>query len=301
MDDMSLKKKIAEWLHLRKAVESLEKAGVHDQHSMAPQGQSVAGHDYQVGKQIRQENRPDHLGFMKAALDSHKRKLDELKQQPKPNLPKTEKAEESSKVKRPAHWQKVRQWRDEKRNPIPKIQEPPFATPPKPILRQVGANKKPVYHRRNHTRHSEIPSRAGGFVETTSPDAEYPVPNKNIRSMLHKADGHEHIVAGVRTPGELMEHNAPVPRDHPHREIAAKFVTDVHRRDKNEGARMSQKYLGIGPEKYISKSVEAIPADVSTPVIQNRVDTSGPRIIDQPNVVNPYKEIFGALKNRKDK
>ena len=136
MDDMSLKKKIIEWLQLRKAVETLEKAGIHDQHSMAPQGQSVAGHDYRVGKQIQQEGHPDHLGFLKAALDSHKRKLDVLKQQPKPNLPKTEKA-------------------------------------------------------------------------------------------------------------------------------------------------------------------EVIPADVSAPVIQNRVDMNGPKIIDQPNIVNPYKEIFGALKNKK--
>lgn len=57
------------------------------------------------------------------------------------------------------------------------------------------------------------------------------------------------IVAGLRVPQELHAHYLSgdiVPYDHPHRELAAKFVTDVWRKNKAEGARMSEKLLGIG-------------------------------------------------------
>jgi hypothetical protein len=63
---------------------------IHQQHSQAPQGQSVAGHDYRMGQKIKNQGRQDQLGFMKAAINAHKEKLSELKSMPKPNLPKSE-------------------------------------------------------------------------------------------------------------------------------------------------------------------------------------------------------------------
>ncbi len=56
-------------------------------------------------------------------------------------------------------------------------------------------------------------------------------------------------VAGIQIPPELHQHfhsGQVVPHDHPAREHAAKFVTNVWRKDQNEGRRMSEKLLGIG-------------------------------------------------------
>lgn len=56
-------------------------------------------------------------------------------------------------------------------------------------------------------------------------------------------------VAGIQIPPSLHQHfqsGQAVPYDHPAREDAAKFVTNVWRKDQNEGRRMSQKLLGIG-------------------------------------------------------
>lgn len=56
-------------------------------------------------------------------------------------------------------------------------------------------------------------------------------------------------VAGVEIPHEVKDHfhsGNVVPYDHPHREAAARFVTDVWRRNEGEGRRMSEKLLGIG-------------------------------------------------------
>jgi hypothetical protein len=52
------------------------------------------------------------------------------------------------------------------------------------------------------------------------------------------------------------------------------------------------------PKPNLPKS-EAIPADVSEPVIQNRVDNNGPKMIQQPNEVNPYRQIFDHLRSSK--
>lgn len=115
---------------------------------------------------------------------------------------------------------------------------------------------------------------------------------------------HEDIVAGVKTPHELKSFSGPVPYDHPHRELAAKFVTDVWRKHKGEGMRMSDKYLGEGQglvagtgekqhkETYgnIKKAaMKAIPADVSEPIIENRVDSQHPKEINGPQMINAYK------------
>jgi hypothetical protein len=58
-------------------------------------------------------------------------------------------------------------------------------------------------------------------------------------------------VAGVDLPLELHDHyhsGQVVPYDHKNRETAVKFVTDVWRRNRVEGERMSSKLLGIGPK-----------------------------------------------------
>jgi hypothetical protein len=47
----------------------------------------------------------------------------------------------------------------------------------------------------------------------------------------------------------------------------------------------------------IKKTVS--PALVSAPTIENRVDRNTPKQINQPNIINPYKEIFSSLQKRK--
>jgi hypothetical protein len=66
-------------------------------------------------------------------------------------------------------------------------------------------------------------------------------------------------VAGLPIPKELNEHKGIVPRDHPHREIAAKFVGDVWKRNRNEGQRLSEKYLGVGPSGKAAHTPTATP------------------------------------------
>jgi len=64
---------------------------VHQQHSMAPKGTSVAGHDYRIANKAKQDGRKDILGYMKASINAHKENLARLKETPAPNLPKSEK------------------------------------------------------------------------------------------------------------------------------------------------------------------------------------------------------------------
>lgn len=132
-----------------------------------------------------------------------------------------------------------------------------------------------------------------------------------LKDVLAKSH-HEDIVAGVKLPLQLKGHDEPVPYEHPHRELAVNFVTDVHRRNPYEGARMSEKYLGIGSggkvlhpnalpphkrTKYgdmedspVKKAVDVMPASTSTPIVVANPGstTSEPRIVQNPAVMNPY-------------
>jgi hypothetical protein len=93
---------------------------------------------------------------------------------------------------------------------------------------------------------------------------------ETFRDVLMKSH-HEDIVAGVKVPKELKQHDEPVPYEHPHRELASKFVTDVHRRNKFEGARMSEKYLGIG-EGGRALHPNAMPPDKRQVPVEKAVD-----------------------------
>lgn len=114
-------------------------------------------------------------------------------------------------------------------------------------------------------------------------------------------------VSGVKIPHELhsfMQSGEVVPYDHPHREKAAAFVTDVWRRNKPEGQRMSEKLLGVsengkknvnakpayGTMKAEKKEFAApIPADVSAPAIINaRRTNTGRHYISGPDKVSAY-------------
>ena len=79
-----------------------------------------------------------------------------------------------------------------------------------------------------------------GFKVGISPkDAKAPV-----NSPVRKPETH---VAGVEIPHSLKEHMAAgnvIPYDHPLRSEAAKFVTDVWRKNQHDGKRMSMKLLG---------------------------------------------------------
>jgi hypothetical protein len=68
-------------------------------------------------------------------------------------------------------------------------------------------------------------------------------------------------VAGIEIPHELKDHfhgGQVVPYEHPLREGAVKFVTDVWRKNKAEGMRMSDKLLGVG-DSSVSNHVNAKP------------------------------------------
>ena len=68
---------------------------VHEQHSRAPQGQSVAGHDFRMGKKIKEQGRKDQFGFSNAAKEAHIKILEHLKNSKKADLPKSELAKQA--------------------------------------------------------------------------------------------------------------------------------------------------------------------------------------------------------------
>lgn len=147
-----------------------------------------------------------------------------------------------------------------------------------------------------------------------------------LSDILKKAH-HEDVVAGVRVPEELHQHSEPVPHEHPHRDIASKFVLDVHRKNKYDGDRMAEKYLGIGKDgkilhpnalpleerkKYmnpgVKKALTVQPAMVSSPMVVNNegAPVSERPIVDSPNVMNGYNpdtskmtKVISSMKRRK--
>ena len=88
--------------------------------------------------------------------------------------------------------------------------------------------------------HSTVEKKEPDFIKAEQP------------KKLHQI---EDVVAGVRVPHAIksfyMTNGHPVPYEHPLRESAAALVHKIHTKDKKEGARMSDKLLGIG-EKGIA-------------------------------------------------
>jgi hypothetical protein len=113
-------------------------------------------------------------------------------------------------------------------------------------------------------------------------------------------------ISGVPVPKELhsfLSSGAIVPHEHPHREIAAKFVGDVWKRSKPEGMRISQNLLGFDANgnkeanakpsystiKSEKKYAAPTPADVSAPVIINeRRTNTGRHYMSGPDVISGY-------------
>jgi len=127
-------------------------------------------------------------------------------------------------------------------------------------------------------------------------------------------------VATVETPKELhpfISGGHPVPYDHPHRELAAKFVTDVWRKNKPEGKRMSEKLLGIGENGKVNPAAKQgystvkaekkdyaapTPADISAPAIINERRTmTGRNYISGPDIISGYPSTVGESGQPKDK
>ena len=83
------------------------------------------------------------------------------------------------------------------------------------------------------------------------------------RNSLNKADGQPVThVAGIPIPHELRHHfdlGEVVPQEHPLREAASNFVTQVWRKSQPEGARMSVKLLGIGEDGQMAKPPQIKP------------------------------------------
>jgi hypothetical protein len=92
VDHPDLKAKIIEWLKLKNEADGLEKSikGVHEQHDTAKEGVSIAGKDIRSGIRMSHDKVKDIFGYLKSGKAAHKNKLNELKEMPKPNLPKTE-------------------------------------------------------------------------------------------------------------------------------------------------------------------------------------------------------------------
>jgi hypothetical protein len=103
------------------------------------------------------------------------------------------------------------------------------------------------------------PQGIGGRVIMSGPAVPPKAPIKqppmklNPAMRLVKALRPTHV-AGVEIPHELHQHyhaGNVIPHDHPLREKAAGFVTQVWRKNPAEGKRMSSKLLGIGEEGKI--------------------------------------------------
>lgn len=222
------------------------------------------------------------------ARQKAKEVLSDLKSMPKPNLPKSEPVEKAVK----------------KINP-----KDPVLNYNKVAPKAMDEDKKKNYEAK--------------VIQLISKIKEIKKSEKMEKAIQPSVPMHHDIVAGVKVPHELKSHSAPVPYEHPHRELAVNFVTQVHRKNRAEGARMSEKYLGIGeggkvthanalhpskrasfippemnmktPSKategyaHIKKSVKPQPASLSEPLTISRGTTSSPKVIDQPNTVNAYK------------
>lgn len=127
---------------------------------------------------------------------------------------------------------------------------------------------------------------------------------------------HEDIVAGIKVPHFLKQHSGPVPRNHPHREMAAKFVADVWKKNVPAGRKMSERYLGIGaPEEKmygrmkkaaisspagmqptVMKQSPAIALGSSDPMSENRDQIDHPKTINGPMMLT---NIVKSLQKRK--
>lgn len=104
------------------------------------------------------------------------------------------------------------------------------------------------------------PSKPSGFGKVIQKSRKFGIDPAAIRNnnskMVAKPGAQQQAaeppvthVSGVQIPPSLHQHfkaGQAVPYNHPAREEAAKFVTNVWRRDEAEGRRMSQKLLGIG-------------------------------------------------------
>lgn len=98
----------------------------------------------------------------------------------------------------------------------------------------------------------KAPAQPKGFGRVIQKSRKFGIDPAAIRSTnaasVAKPESVTHV-AGVQIPDALKQHfqsGQPIPYNHPAREEAAKFVTNVWRRDENEGRRMSEKMLGIG-------------------------------------------------------
>lgn len=282
MTEFDLKKKLQEWLGIKREADKLEKA--YEEGINKPvEAPGLGGGMSQSGLATRMSQ---HLGSHPAgvevkqeAKDMHKKIINQLKAMPKPNLPKSE------------------------------LDKASISMPMGGGVRMSGINignigvTDPYKKNKKPKNTSTVITGTMGAVGGTSSGmggasglaaSEKPVAPPH----------HEDIVSGVKTPHELKSFSSPVPYDHPHRELAAKFVTDVWRKNRSEGMRMSDKYLGIGQglvaghgekqhkETYgnIKKAdMKAIPADVSEPIMENRVDSQHPKEINGPQMINAYK------------
>jgi len=89
-------------------------------------------------------------------------------------------------------------------------------------------------------------------------------------------------------------------------EASPKPQSTAHVWDKNQQPRLTatRSLPKYKPQPKVQKAIAKAtvsPAMASAPVVVNRVDSNAPKQIDQPNVINPYKDIFSSLKNRKGK
>lgn len=110
------------------------------------------------------------------------------------------------------------------------------------VLNALKNMKKPDLTR-NEDLNKANPVKIGVSPKALKQQSAQTQPVSQPKTSEYKPPTH---ISGVEIPHELHEHQGIVPREHPHREIAAKFVGDVWKKNKLEGKRMSEKYLGVG-------------------------------------------------------
>jgi hypothetical protein len=340
-----LLKRVDEWIAEQKETAGLEKARVDEGKTDYQKQAARADRAGSWEKENLGTAGSGHSKTKEITHFLHNSKLDQIKRSPKPNFP-AEPVDKSiedqmfyEKHKKQVHQEgKARRAAIEQKKSAPSLVEKlsswvnkPKAQPSQPQApveqkpdKLAASEKTPIVMTAKQAvkEHKELvhvlktPSHKDDLKEAKEQGKEL----KEYKGKLDKSANSSGLkssldlnhVASVPTPKELhpfISSGATIPYNHPHRELAAKFVTDVWRKNKPEGMRMSSKLLGVDEHgqkttvKAEKKDYAApTPADVSAPAIINeRRTNTGRRYISGPDIISGYPSSVGESGQPKDK
>ncbi len=348
-----LLKRVDEWIAEQKETASLEKARVDEGKTDYQKQAARADRAGSWEKENLGTAGSGHSKIKEITHFLHNSKLDQIKRSPKPNFPaepvdksiedqmfyekhkkqihqegKARRAAMEAKPKNSSLAEKLSSWINK-----PKAVAAPQAPVEQPAAptKLAASEKTPVVMTAKQAvkEHKELvhvlktPSHKDDLKEAKEQGAELKEYKQKLDKSATVKKPHNldlTHVATVETPKELhpfISGGHPVPYDHPHRELAAKFVTDVWRKNKPEGKRMSEKLLGIGENGKVNPAAKQgystvkaekkdyaapTPADVSAPAIINERRTmTGRNYISGPDIISGYPSAVGMSGEPKDK